>query len=647
MITYSRYKILFSVFVAILLFLFAVYFIEKTHKQDSIDGNASIQIPINEILKIVKRISHENRIPEAVLREVAAKFETENISMAELPSKLRDWADKYAQLKSIIAELGENIPQIKQLKIEAHFQLEKGDLVAATKSVDDCLSAISHLEEQAAIDKASVLRIRAEIYFLEFRYYDAGVTYELAASALKAVSSKETRELRWQYQLVAADAFRVSATNEEGFAAWKRAISVYESIVSEIDKTQYPHDWFYASQRYAAALGLAGYQEEIHEYTNESVRIYEELLDILNVMEFEGDERIWAEIQIMSAIGLGYKNMGDIESNTAYLEKSYNIHVKTVTEINKIEGHSLNWGYAMHNLAETTGAIAESCSCLAAYEEAVDLWEKSLEGITEERAPGDHWVTVGGLSDSLVALALFSTDIRYLDRALKLEENRIAALEKVKDEQPLDYAMAKSSYADVLFLYVDNNINKDFIEKALKKYNDSLRYITYERAPLRYVATIYNLASLDVMLADLDESKGIKLVERSIKRLLEAKTYMSSGGKMEHQFRIDYRLALSYAALAEKNGGDDHFNKAIGELEGLSIQYLNIDGDIEVKILKTISRMYIMVANKNRRLEDYENALKAQKKYWRFLKQAGYNEGVARAEEQIREIEKNISQYTK
>ncbi len=256
----------------------------------------------------------------------------------------------------------------------------------------------------------------------------------------------------------------------------------------------------------AAALETLGEQSGKDEPLNESVGLYQKVLDEWTREKVPLD---WAATQ--NNLGNALFRLGERESGTRRLEEAVAAFRAAMEERTR-ERVPLDWAKTQNNLGNALRVLGERERGTQRLEEAVAASRAALTERTRARVPLDWAATQVGLGAALETLGERESGTQRLEEAVAAY--RAALEEYTRERVPLDWAMTQNNLGNALGTLGERESGTQRLAEAVAAYRAALEENTRERVPLDWAATQNNLGNA---LATLGEREsGTQRLEEAV-----------------------------------------------------------------------------------------------------------------------------------
>ena len=455
-------------------------------------------------------------ITEAALNQFFNDLGRKKILPEALDHELRDIAKNYLDLKTKIAALSSEDPEVAALTQQARQAVEAVNFPLAERLFNEASQrdeqAAQHLHQVATTRLTSAAAAQAangDLQRVQLNFVNAQAYYRKALQLLPPSDKKH----RGQYLTSLGISLQEAGIRTEGADIQKflrEAVVAYRDALTVYTKEQLPQQWAMTQNNLGKVFSQQGIRTGGEAGTRllaEAVAAYREALTIRTKELLPQD---WAATQnnlgaVLSQQGI---RIGG-EAGTNLLAESVTALRAALTVYTK-EQLPQQWATTQNNLGATLGDQGTRTSGEAGTRllaEAVAAYREALTIQTKEQLPQDWAATQNNLGGVLHHQGTY-TDGEARTRLLA--ESVVAYREALtiytKDELPQDWAATQNNLGSVLHdqgTYTDGEAGKELIRQAINAYELALQ-ITREALPVQWwEETMDNLKIAKKALEDM------------------------------------------------------------------------------------------------------------------------------------------------
>jgi tetratricopeptide (TPR) repeat protein len=323
----------------------------------------------------IQQISQETGVPLETLRGILSSMgETAlaETSPEKIEQLLKTKAQEYLSLQAQLQKFTGNDPEVQCLREAARQALQEGRLSDAKDFLRQARQRVHEAGQALRVQEATIAAEQAETAKLQpnpASYREAANLFGEAASLIATDDAEQAREYRLQQASVLYNLGDEFGDND----ALRETITLYQQILSGIDRAAEPLAWAMAQNNLGNTLSILGKRESSTARLEEAVVAYREALKEYTRERVPLD---WAKTQ--NNLGAALQKLGERESGTARLEEAVVAYREALKEGTR-ERAPHDWARTQNNLGNALSRLGERESGTARLEEAVTAYRKALE----------------------------------------------------------------------------------------------------------------------------------------------------------------------------------------------------------------------------------------------------------------------------
>jgi tetratricopeptide (TPR) repeat protein len=208
----------------------------------------------------------------------------------------------------------------------------------------------------------------------------------------------------------------------------------------------------------------------------------------------------------------------------------------------------LDYAMTQNNLGNAYGDLSAHQDPAENLHRAIQAYGEALRFYTPERAPLDYAMTQNNLGNAYRALAAHQDPAKNLQRAIQAYGEALRY--RTPERAPLQYAVTQNNLGTAYGDLAAHQDPAENLQRAIQAYGEALRYRTPERAPLDYAMTQNNLGyAYHKLVAHEEEKKrACSYLEKALKAYEEALRYITPENHSQ-KYRI---IVANQTATKEK-----------------------------------------------------------------------------------------------
>lgn len=352
-------------------------------------------------------------LTKAALNQFFNDLDRKNVLPKDLDHELRDIVKNYLDLKTKIAALSSEDPEITALIQQARQAVEAVNFPLAERLFNDAsqrdVQAAQHLQQVATtrlISAAAAQAANGDLHMVQLNFVKAHAYYQKALELLPP----SDRAHRRQYLMSLGNALREAGIRTSGPDIQNflgEAVTAYREALKIRTQAQLPQDWARTQNNLGVALQEQGTRtdgEDGMQLLAEAVKAYCAGLTVLTHDQLPQD---WAMTQNNLGVVLseqGMRTSGDYR--TQLLAKAVQAYREALT-VYTHDHLPQQWAWTQHNLGATLhdqGTRTGGENGKALIREAIHAFELALEVRTQAALPVQWERTMGNLTIAKKAL---------------------------------------------------------------------------------------------------------------------------------------------------------------------------------------------------------------------------------------------------
>jgi class 3 adenylate cyclase/tetratricopeptide (TPR) repeat protein len=486
----------------------------------------------------------------------------DNVPLEQVPERLIEIAEHFAQTRDTVAALEPEDPHIAEIVGLATQALEAGRLsdadrllehakdseLMALRKAQELIKRAQEAEYRHSLSAAKMLASRGEIARTQLRYKEAADYFEQAAHLVPAGHPHE----HGRYLSRQADALSDLGDRKGDNAALLAAIGIYHKALEQFPRDSAASDWALVQYNLGIALTTLGNRESGTAHLNDAVAAFQLAL---TEQQREATPVDWARTEYRLGVALFW--IGVRERETTRLEEAIAAY-RLALQGEPRELAPLDWALTQNGLGIALSVVGQRESGTVHLMEAASHLRLALEEQTRVRAPLDWATTENNLGLVLWRLGEREAGTERLVEALVTL--RLALEERTRDRVPLDWAQTQNNLGLVLWRLGQRETGTERLKESVTAFRLALEERTRDRVPLEWAQSQSNLG-----LA----LRNLGLREDGTARLEEAVAAYRLALEAQPRDRVPMVWALSQnnlgtalRTLGERESGTVHLEEA-------------------------------------------------------------------------------------
>ncbi|MDR0440945.1 MAG: tetratricopeptide repeat protein [Candidatus Accumulibacter sp.] len=443
---------------------------------------------------ILQPIQQKIGVPPDALRGILASMDETELAETG-PAKIRRLLEaKAGEFLSLRTRLRESVgddPEVERLREAAAHALGEGHLRSAGNSLREARLRVHETRRSSRKQEAGIVAEMAGISKLQptpAGYREAANLFGEAARLIAPEDAARAHE----YQLEHVSMLHELGSEFDDADALREAVSLYERILTDLDRATTSPDWAKLRNDLGNALSALGEQESNMARFEGAVAAYREAL---RGITREREPHHWAMIQ--NNLGNALQMLGERESGTARLEEAVAAYREALKEQTR-EHIPLDWAMIQNKLGNALQILGTREGDATRLEQAIIAYREALRETTREHAPLG-WATIQhNIGNTLSAMGTQGNDRTRFEEAVVAY--REALKEFVRERAPFDWATIQHNLGTVLHALGALGNDTARLEEAIAAYREAISTFDENGASLHGEGTKHNLARAETLL---------------------------------------------------------------------------------------------------------------------------------------------------